>query len=61
MQHGCCTAPAQNELWPIIGMPVAIKTYEKHIIRKFESRRADVGEVWRAATCWLLLQLLAAL
>eukprot|EP01052_Picozoa_sp_SAG31_P034311 SAG31_NODE_3993_length_3679_cov_2.781006_4_plen_97_part_00 len=28
----------------LTGMQVAIKTYEKHIIRKFESRRADVGE-----------------
>ena len=26
------------------GAQVAVKTYEKHIIRKFESRRADVGE-----------------
>ena len=28
----------------LTGIKVAIKTYEKHIIRKFESRRADVGE-----------------
>ena len=28
----------------LTGAQVAVKTYEKHIIRKFESRRADVGE-----------------
>ena len=28
----------------LTGARVAVKTYEKHIIRKFESRRADVGE-----------------